>query len=212
MLRDLAPLVGDRLALAVVPNWYGRWPLTEHPEYCNLIRESSAELLLHGYFHRRQHGWGPTSFLASGSDEMNGFNAQETERALERGQEVFTKVFGEPARGFVAPSWQRGHARVENVARLGFDHVLGFFSVESLANQRIPLATWSWDCGRWAWLGHVGHGIGWLMQSLNVGVPAVAIHPKDLARGFWTKILRVTEQLLESGYEPSTLTQLLETR
>ena len=212
MLRDLAPLVGDRLALAVVPNWYGRWPLTEHPEYCSLIRESSAELLLHGYFHRRQRGWGPTSFLASGSDEMNGCDEQETERALERGQEVFTKVFGEPARGFVAPSWQRGHVRVDNVARLGLEHVLGFFSVESCANRRIPLATWSWDCGRWGWLGHVGHGIGWLMQSLNVGVPAVAIHPKDLARGFWTKILRVTEQLLESGYEPSTLTQLLETR
>ena len=210
MLRDLTPLVGDRFSLGVVPNWYGRWPLTAHPDYCSLIRESSAELLLHGYFHRRQGGWGPTTLLVGGSDEMNGFNAEETERALERGQGVFTKVFGEPARGFVAPSWQRGHVRVENVARLGFDHVLGFFSVESRANQRIPLATWSWDCGRWSWLGYVGHGIGWLLHSLHHGVPALAIHPRDLQRGFWRKILRVTEHLLEAGYEPSTLAQLLE--
>jgi hypothetical protein len=210
ILRDLTPLVGDRFSFAVVPNWYGRWPLTAYPDYCRLIRESSAELLLHGYFHRRQRGWGATTFLASGSDEMNGFSAQETERALERGQSVFTNVFGEPARGFVAPAWQRGRVRVENVASLGFEHVLGFFSIESRANQRIPLATWSWDCGRWSWLGHVGHGIGWLLQSLNHRVPALAIHPKDLRRGFWTKILRVTEQLREAGHEPSTLAQLVE--
>ena len=27
MLRDLAPLLGRRLSLGVVPNWQGQWPL-----------------------------------------------------------------------------------------------------------------------------------------------------------------------------------------
>jgi hypothetical protein len=38
----------------------------------------------------------------------------------------------------------------------------------------------------------------------------VAIHPRDLERGFWPRILRLAEDLLESGYEPSTPAKLLE--
>jgi hypothetical protein len=88
--------------------------------------------------------------------------------------------------------------------------VLGFFSLESCGDRRIPLATWSWDCGRWSWLGHVGHGIGWLSRSLDRGVPTVAIHPRDLDSGFWPKILRLTKELVDIGYEPSTVAGLLE--
>ena len=43
----------------------------------------------------------------------------------------FIDAFGEPARGFLAPAWQRGHVRLDNVKTLGLDHVLGFFSLES---------------------------------------------------------------------------------
>lgn len=209
MIRDLSPLVGRRLSFGVVPNWYGAWPLAAHPDYCGLVKENSDELLLHGYFHHRQRGWGPTSLLAERCDEMNGLNAEETRRTLERGQHVFIEAFGEPARGFLPPGWQPGHARREGNA-LGLEHVMGFFSLESSKGRSISLATWSWDCGRWSWLGHVGHGIGWLRQSLDRGVPVLAIHPKDLERGFWPQIVRLTQALLERGYEPTTVTGLLE--
>jgi hypothetical protein len=147
--------------------------------------------------------------LAEGSDEMNGLNCEETRRIIERGQSVFTEVFGEPARGFLAPGWQRGHLRRPTRTSLGLNHVLGFFSLESCSGQRVPLATWTWDCGRWGWLGNVGHGVGWLLQSLDRGVPTLAIHPRDLERGFWPTILRLTRQLLERGYEPTTAADLL---
>ncbi|MGH7459922.1 MAG: DUF2334 domain-containing protein [Longimicrobiales bacterium] len=209
MIRDLAPLVGRRLSFGVVPNWYGEWPLATHPDYCELLEKSSEELLLHGYFHRRRRGSGAITLLA-GTDEMNGLDPEETRRTLERGQHVFTEVFGEPARGFLAPAWQRGHVRqaIGNTAKL--EHVLGFFSLDSCAHRSIPLATWSWDCGRFGWLGHLGHGIGWALQSLSRGVPTLAIHPNDLQRGFWPKILRLTRELLEKGYEPGTPSRLLE--
>jgi hypothetical protein len=210
MLRDLQPLVGRRLSLGVVPNWRGQWHLTGHPDYCRLVRESSEELLLHGYFHRRQRGWGPTTWLAERSDEMNGLDAHETRRTLERGQQVFTEVFGAPARGFLAPAWQRGHVRAGGGSLSGVEHVLGFFALESRAGQAVRLTTWTWDCGRWRWLGHVGHGIGWLGQSLGRGVPVLASHPRDLERRFWPKILRLTRELLDLGFEPSTPTALLE--
>jgi hypothetical protein len=153
--------------------------------------------------------------LAEGADEMNGLDSEATRRTLERGQDVFTAVFGEPARGFLAPGWQPGHVRGQNAKGPGIakapaiDHVLGFFSLESSSGRRVPLATWTWDCGRWGWLGHLGHGIGWVSQSLGRGVPTLAIHPRDLERGFWPKILRLIDELLRAGHEPSTLKGLL---
>jgi hypothetical protein len=209
MIGGLAPLLGRRLSFGVVPNWHGEWPLAAHPDYCRLLMESSEELLLHGYFHRRQRGCGPATLLTGGSDEMNGLEREETRRSLERGQHVFTDVFGAPARGFVAPAWQLGHVRPAGENRLGLEHVLGFFSLQSRTGRRVPLSTMTWDCGRWSWLGHIGQGIGWLLRS-DHAVPALAIHPRDLERGFWPKIVQLTQGLLESGYVPITPAGLLE--
>jgi hypothetical protein len=167
-------------------------------------------LLLHGYFHERQQGRGPTTLFAQRCDEMNGLDPEETRRILQYGQDLFTQVFGEPARGFLAPGWQPGHVRRTNVESVGLEHVLGFFSLESRTGRRVPLATWTWDCSRWGWVGHVGHGIGRLRQSLGRGVPALAIHPRDLDRGFWPTILGLTRELLEAGYEPATSAILLQ--
>ena len=208
MIRDLAPLIGRSLSVGVVPDWHGQWPLAAHPDYCRLVQESADDLLLHGYFHRRQHGWGPATLLTDGSDEMNGLDRDETHHILERAQRDFTDAFGRPARGFLAPAWQSGHVRLDTANPFGLDHVLGFFSVTS-ESRRIPLATWTWDSSRWSWTGHVGHGIGRLLHSLGRGVPTLAIHPRDIERGFWPAILRLTEQLLESGCEPSTVSGLL---
>lgn len=212
MLRDLAPLLGRRLSCGVVPNWHGEWPLAAHPDYCRLVREGAEELLLHGFSHRRRRGWGPTTFLAEGSDEMSGLDAAETRRTIERGQHVFTKVFGEPARGFLAPAWQLGQVRLGHGNTPELEHILGFFSLVSGAGRQVPLATLTWDCGRWGWLGHLGQGIGRLSLSLERGVPTLAIHPRDLARGFWSAILRLIRELLAAGYEPSTVAGLLGAR
>lgn len=210
MIHDLAPVVGRRLSFGVVPDWHAEWPLAKHPDYCRLLQDAAEELLLHGYFHRRQRGWGPASLLAERCDEMNGLDADETRRTLDRGQHVFTDVFGGPARGFLAPAWQRGRVRMQTWSTSGLDHILGFFSLESRFGRSVPLATWTWDCGRWGWLGHVGHGIGRLLTSLDARVPVVAIHPRDVARGFWPRILGLTHTLVERGYEPTTSAGLLE--
>ena len=210
MIRDLAPLVGRALSFGVVPNWHGEWSLADHPDYCQIVRESSEERLLHGYSHHRPRGWGPAAVLTGRSDEMNGLDQEETRRLLERGQRLFTEVFGEPARTFLPPAWQMGQVRLTAANAPGVDHVLGFFSLESRAGRRVPLATWTWDCGRWAGLGHVGDGIGRLLHTLQCGVPTLAIHPRDLHRGFWPRILRLTEDLLQAGYQPRTPAQLLE--
>jgi peptidoglycan/xylan/chitin deacetylase (PgdA/CDA1 family) len=210
IIRELAPLLGRRLSIGVVPDWHGEWPLGAHRDYCRMVRASSDELLLHGYFHRRQRGWGLTALFAGNCDEMNGLDPDDTRRTLERGQRVFADVFGEPARVFLAPAWQLGHVRVGTKSTAGLEHLLGFFSLESRNGRNVPLATFTWDCSRWAWPGHVGHGIGRLLRSMDRGVPTLAIHPRDIDRGFWPKIRRLTEELLEQGYEARTPSELLE--
>ena len=70
ILRDLAPLIGRRLSVAAVPDWHGEWPLAAYPDYCRMVKEASGELLLHGYLHRRQRGWGPATMLAGRCDEI----------------------------------------------------------------------------------------------------------------------------------------------
>jgi predicted deacetylase len=210
MLDDLAPLVGRRLSFGVVPDWQGKWPLHAHPDYCRLIHDNADELLLHGYFHRRNQGAGPASLLTARSDEMNGLDVEETQRLIERGQHVFMDVFGENARGFLSPAWQPGNIGRATLKTLGLDYLLGFFSVRSATDQKVALGTWTWDCGRWGWLGHIGHGFGRISRSLSIGVPTLAIHPRDIHHGYWPTILRVTRELLETGYEPSTASSLLE--
>jgi len=211
MIRDLAPLLGRRLTFGVVPNWHGGWPLEEHRDYCRWLQQSSSELLLHGYFHQRQRGSGPVSWLAEHCDEMNGLDTDETRAVVARGQRVFTEVFGAPAHGFLAPGWQRGHLKRLPLNTLAIDHVLGFFSLDSATGPSIPLATFTWDCGRWGWLGHLGHAIGRISGSLDRGIPSLAIHPRDLERGYWPRILRLTRELIDAGYEPTTPSALLGT-
>jgi hypothetical protein len=48
-----------------------------------------------------------------------------------------------------------------------------------------------------------------MLQTLDRGAPVLAIHPRDLARGFWPTILRLTRELLDRGYQPSTSAGLL---
>ena len=210
MMDDLAPLVGRRFSCGVVPDWNGEWALPAHPGYCRLIQDKAEELLLHGYFHRRERGAGPATLLTGGSDEMNGLDRDETHRVLQRGQRVFADVFGERARGFLPPAWQTGHVRARDAGAAGFDYVMGFFSIRPASGKKVALATSTWDCGRWGWLGHIGHGLGSLTRFVALGVPVLAIHPRDLDRGFWPKVLRVTRDLLNRGFEPSTVSGLLE--
>ncbi len=155
------------------------------------------------------------AWLTDSSDEMNGLDSLQTAALLERGQRDFAAAFGSRARGFLPPAWQRGHVHQGNAAsstrleRTGLEHLLGFFSLQSSEGKRIPLATWTWDCGRWSALGHLGHGIGRVLHSTTGAVPVLAIHPSDIARGFWPAILRLVRGFIDRGYEPSTPARLL---
>ncbi len=209
MVRDLAPLVGTRISLAVVPNWHGAWPLTASPEFCDLIRSSAHEILLHGYTHTRKNGFGVVSAMTARSDEMSGLDLEGALRTVDAGQRMLRTALGEPAEGFLAPAWQQGALRPRDLEG-PTKYILGHFAVESRDGRRVSLTTWSWHCGRWSWLGHIGHAFGRAQHMLGLGVPSLALHPIDLEPGFWSRILGLVRELLAAGYEPDSARRIVE--
>ena len=206
IIRGLTPLIANSFSIAVVPDWDDSWPLAGSPDYCRMLAASAEQLLLHGYRHRRMHGSGIVSLLAERRDEMSGLDEEATRRTLDTACSAFDAAFGHRPTGFVPPAWQRG--RVRPGPACGFDHVLGFFSLDA-GHRSVPLATWSWDCGRWGWLGHIGHCVGSLSRKVRKGVPSIALHPRDVERGFMPDFLRVIHALLDAGHVPSTPARVL---
>lgn len=211
MLRDLAPLIDRRVSAGVVPDWHGKWPLTAHPDFCEFVRAQTSEVLVHGHRHTRTHGVGLVSLLAERSDEMNGVRAQDASQFLIQAKQKLTRTFGGAIRGFLPPAWQRGHANDEAFRDAGLEYVLGYFRLESFSQQHIPLSTFSWDCGWWSALGLVGHTFGELQHAIGRGTPSLAIHPRDINRGYWPLVLRTVERLLKAGYTPTTPGRLIGT-
>ena len=172
MIRDLAPLLGRRLSFGVVPNWYGEWPLTAHPEYCGLIQESSEELLLHGYFHRRQRGWGPITLLTESGDEMNGLDAEETRRTLERDSVSSPRCSGNRRGGSSHRPGGRGTCAWATEILLGWSTSSGFSRW-----SRVPAERCRWRHGPGTVAAGAGSGISargsdgcrslWIIASLR---------------------------------------------
>lgn len=181
------------------------------------VREHFQEIALHGYTHQSRLWWHPVSVLTGGANEFSGLSEEESREKLALGQEALSKLFGEPAKVFVPPAWCCGAAAGKPAAEVGLSmiatlrHLVPINSrvagcqpsiqqVNRPRDLRIPLQTFSWDCGRIAALGFAGEWLGRLLS----GVPCVTFHPADVRRGFFQRGLKLVDQLLERGSEPVT--------
>ena len=68
----------------------------------------------------------------------------------------------------------------------------------------IALATYSWDCGRFGCIGHLGNTIGRALSLFPRRLPCVVIHPADVARGFLEQALSLIDSLMR--WSPSRWT------
>jgi predicted deacetylase len=129
----LAADVGVKPALLVVPNFHGRWPLLDHPEFCARLRDLQGrghEIYLHGFFHKSRplgaddadlparpaHGthesgapsrlaWIFAQRIASGGEaEFSDVSRDEAVERLDRGERVLGDA-GLTIDGFIAPAW-----------------------------------------------------------------------------------------------------------
>ena len=192
--RQLRPLIHANMSAAVVPCWRGQRLTANARDFIKFVRLEFAEILLHGYTHQRAGRGGCLSALTNHADELSGLNATEAIARLCHGQRILGEVFGAAARGFVPPAWQWGALTPERLASCSLRYGVGLRSVYSIEGARRPLATWSWDAGRFAALGWLGAANGAMLFALQPrATPCIVFHPADVARGFVPHGLRLVQ-------------------
>lgn len=205
-IETLSPLIGNQMAGAVVPCWGGE-PIVERDRpFLERVQRCFGNLLLHGFTHTRPRGKGLVSLVASGLDEMNGLSPSETDQRLDDGQREMDRWFGTRARGFIAPTFQIGHATPDRLSQHGVQYTVGYRHVFRADGSKQRLATWCWDVSPLRTLCHAGYWLGELQHRLRrSAIPCLALHPLDLGRGFLPSIVHTVEKLLKDGRKPILL-------
>lgn len=136
LLELLAPYVGDRLAMLVVPNHWGDAPIRPGSRFATRLRgwaDGGVEMFLHGYFHRdpsRHEGSADrlrARFMTAGEGEFLGLSREDASARIAHGRALVEDVIGRPVDGFVAPAWLYGEG-----------------ALAALAGTDIPLAEDHW--------------------------------------------------------------------
>ena len=204
--QSLAPLVGNAMSAAVVPCWGGVPLCDQDRPFLDRVRDEYANIQLHGYEHFRPGRQGLVSMIADGKDEMNGLDPAETDRRLAAGQEILERWMGQRARGFIAPTYNIGHATPERLAKFGMHYTVGYGHVVTSTAQRLSLSSWIWDVSPIRLLCRAGYRWGEIQyQFRRNALPCVVLHPLDLERGFLPQIERTVRKLLNAGRRPVLL-------
>lgn len=207
-LDQLAPLVGDRVAAAVIPAPAGGgWRDAGRTLRASLAR---VERLLHGHHHRTPRSRRLLGLCCGHVDEFSLLPAEEARRRLDAGQRILAEAFGRPAAGFLPPAWQAGAVDARMLAACGLRFGVGFTRLLTAGGAAHRLATFTWDFGPAAALGRLGTPLGLALLRRRGAVPVIALHPCDERRGFLRVALERVRLLLAEGFAPVTFGPLAE--
>jgi peptidoglycan/xylan/chitin deacetylase (PgdA/CDA1 family) len=209
ILDALRPLVGKTISLAATPLPFDQpWPKEESGQLIRLMRECSAEVLLHGLTHRRAWSLDPLSALIGRHDEFAALDPHKALERLRQGRLLLRRHTDLPVRGLLPPAWRAG--RIPGIlGAAGLDFIVGMRAVRGMNGAMVPLATWSWDAGPSASLGYVLEHWGAILSWRKAAVPCVALHPADVRRNFLWRAMRLLRGLRATGRRPTTFGQLL---
>ena len=190
LLDLLAPHIGNRLAMLVVPNHWGSAPIVPGSAFAGRLRrwaDNGVEMFLHGYFHRDDSSHRGSSdrlrasLMTAGEGEFLGLSREAAASRIAEGRTLVEDVIGRQIDGFVAPAWLYGKG-----------------ALEALGECRVPVAedhlrVWSPATGRQlAW----GPVITWasrtrarlasslvaaaLLRHAPITALRVGVHPPDI--------------------------------
>lgn len=156
LLDILAPAVGQRLAMLVVPNHWGDAPIVPSSPFAARLRrwaDDGIEIFLHGYFHRdrRRHGGAADRFRArvmtAGEGEFLGLSREDASARIAEGRALIEDVIGRGIDGFVAPAWLYGEgaraALTDCGVRLAEDHLHVWSPATGADLAWGPVITWA---------------------------------------------------------------------
>lgn len=131
-LRRIHATLGElgavRYSMLVVPDYHGRWPLEEFPDFCRWLRkleENDVEMLLHGCRHDGAAVMGTadrirSSLFTRGEGEFLGLDKKAAEKLLQEGRETLRRTLGIEVNGFTAPAWLYSSGTITALAKTGF--------------------------------------------------------------------------------------------
>lgn len=156
LLALLAPHVGERLAMLVVPNHWGDSPIVPGSPFAGRLRgwaERGVEMFLHGFYHRDTAAHESTSdrlrarFLTAGEGEFLGLSREQAVERIHAGRSLVADVIGRDVDGFVAPAWLYGQGAMEALEAcrlpLAEDHMRVWSPTEGRELARSPVITWA---------------------------------------------------------------------
>ncbi len=188
LLDHLAPHVGRRVAMLVVPDHWSNAPIT--PAFVARLRgwsDEGIEMFVHGWTHRddSRHTGTAAGFKArhmtAGEGEFLGLDRVEALRRMQRGKALIEDVTGRPAAGFIAPAWLYSDGARAALIEAGFalaeDHARVWRPGGAVV-ARGPVITWASRTRMRQWSSLMAAAV--LRHALQ---PArhvrIAVHPGD---------------------------------
>lgn len=152
----LAPHIGERVAMLVVPNHWGDAPIEPKSPFAKRLRgwaDAGVEMFLHGYFHRdqsRPRGAGDkfrARFMTAGEGEFLSLSREQAESRIHEGRALLEDVIGKRIDGFVAPAWLYGEgarAALQHCAiPIAEDHMHVWSPATGARLASGPVITWA---------------------------------------------------------------------
>jgi len=214
-LSDMRSLGVEKTSHLLVPNWYGRTPLNEHPAFCQWVQslqDYGHEICLHGYTHSNQSIQGGLSaqlkarFYTAKEDEFSQLSYSEAEKLLQQGLALFEEC-GIKHKGFIAPAWLLSSEARRAVTDNHFDFTTRLTRIDDLprtTSHFAPAVVWS--C-RSLWRRAVSRLWVQLCFRLhrNANILRIVVHPKDMDYpGIRSTIMRFTERALKIALKRAT--------
>jgi len=156
LLDLLAPHVGTRVAMLVVPNHWGDAPIVPGSPFAGRLRswaEQGIEMFLHGFTHRDEAQYSGTAdrararLMTAGEGEFLGLSRVEAAARINDGRALIEGVIGRPIDGFVAPAWLYGEgardALEQSAIPLAEDHLRVWSPATGNQLAWGPVITWA---------------------------------------------------------------------
>ena len=191
---ELAHSHGVKPALLVVPNFHGKAPLTDHPQFCDRLRALQAEgheIYLHGFFHQSRP-WSESSGVSrakhmfaqkvqsGGEAEFSDVSPEEARQRLDDGERML-KDAGLTIDGFIAPAWSMPGWVLPLLGERGYsfseDHLRIYDPARKQSRASVVLNYASRTPGR------LLSSVAWcrIARPARRVIPArIAIHPADM--------------------------------
>lgn len=210
MLAELAEIGVRRVSLLVIPDHHHKGHFIDDPEFCAWLRECAEaghEVVIHGYYHRRDQRAGETfrqklatRYYTAGEGEFYDMSGADALRIISQARQEFRHVGFDP-QGFVAPAWLLSDGADRALQRLGIGYTTrlgGVFDYATGVNYASQSLVWSTRSALRRlisrfWNAHLFRRLE-ACPLLRIG-----IHPPDLQhRAVWRQIKELTTRALET--------------